>query len=177
MFIFSLGTVPLMLGLGFGVSALGKKFTGKVMNVGAVLVVVLGLAMLSQGGALSGLILPKEILTSSDNSAAGKEQGADDTDIQIIDGKQVINSTLLPGSYPNITVQTNTPVKWTINAPTGSINGCNYKMLISEYSIEYDFQEGENVIEFTPTESGTYPYSCWMGMIRGNIVVTDSSET
>ncbi|WP_333676909.1 urease accessory protein UreH domain-containing protein [Muricomes intestini] len=177
MFIFSLGTVPLMLGLGFGVSALGKKFTGKVMNVGAVLVVVLGLAMLSQGGALSGLILPKEIPASSDNSAAGKEQGADDTDIQIIDGKQVINSTLLPGSYPNITVQTNTPVKWTINAPTGSINGCNYKMLISEYSIEYDFQEGENVIEFTPTESGTYPYSCWMGMIRGNIVVTDSSET
>lgn len=177
MFIFSLGTVPLMLGLGFGVSALGKKFTRKVMNVGAVLVVVLGLAMLSQGGALSGLILPKEIPASSDNSAAGKEQGADDTDIQIIDGKQVINSTLLPGSYPNITVQTNTPVKWTINAPTGSINGCNYKMLISEYSIEYDFQEGENVIEFTPTESGTYPYSCWMGMIRGNIVVTDSSET
>lgn len=53
MFLFSLGTVPLMLGLGSIVSALGKKFTQKVMSVGAVLVVVLGLAMLSQGGSLS----------------------------------------------------------------------------------------------------------------------------
>ena len=54
MFLFSLGTVPLMLGLGSIVSALGKKFTDKAMTVGAVLVVVLGLAMLSQGGSLSG---------------------------------------------------------------------------------------------------------------------------
>jgi sulfite exporter TauE/SafE len=32
MFLFSLGTVPLMLGLGSIVSALGRKFTQKVMN-------------------------------------------------------------------------------------------------------------------------------------------------
>ena len=142
---------------------------------GAVLVVVLGLAMLSQGATLSGLILPKEIPASSDTPAAGKEQGADNTDIQIIDGKQAVNSALLPGGYPDITVQVNTPVKWTIDA-AGSINGCNYRMLIPEYSIEYDFQEGENIIEFTPTETGTFPYSCWMGMIRGNIIVTDNNE-
>lgn len=176
MFLFSLGTVPLMLGLGFGVSALGKKFTGKVMNVGAVLVVVLGLAMLSQGATLSGLILPKEIPASSDNAAASEEEPAGDTGIQIIDGKQVVNSTLLPGGYPDITVRVNTPVKWTIDAPAGSINGCNYRMLLPEYSIEYDFQEGENIIEFTPAETGTFPYSCWMGMIRGNIIVTDNNE-
>lgn len=54
MFLFSLGTVPLMLGLGSIVSALGRRFANQVMTVGAVLVVVLGLAMLSQGGALSG---------------------------------------------------------------------------------------------------------------------------
>lgn len=38
MFLFSLGTVPLMLGLGSIISALGKKFSQKVMSVGAVLV-------------------------------------------------------------------------------------------------------------------------------------------
>jgi len=58
MFLFSIGTVPLMFGLGSIVSALGKKFTQKIMSVGAILVVVLGLAMLSQGGSLSGLLLP-----------------------------------------------------------------------------------------------------------------------
>lgn len=44
MFMFSLGTIPLMLGLGSLVSALGKKYTRIVMQIGAILVVVLGLA-------------------------------------------------------------------------------------------------------------------------------------
>ncbi len=55
MLMFSLGTVPLMLGLGSVVSLLGRKFTNQVMKVGAVLVVVLGLAMLTQGSALAGI--------------------------------------------------------------------------------------------------------------------------
>ena len=61
MFLVRLGTVPLMLGLGSIVSLLGKKFTDQVIRVGAILVVVLGLSMLSQGGALSGW-LPSELL-------------------------------------------------------------------------------------------------------------------
>lgn len=43
MLAFSLGTVPLMLGLGSFVAMLGKRFSSKVMETGAVLVVVLGL--------------------------------------------------------------------------------------------------------------------------------------
>lgn len=62
MFLFSLGTVPLMLGLGSVVSAIGRKFADKVMTAGAVLVVVLGLAMLSQGGSLSGWLPPDLLL-------------------------------------------------------------------------------------------------------------------
>lgn len=50
MFLFSLGTVPLILGLGSLVAALGKKFSKAVNHAGAILVAVLGLAMLSQGG-------------------------------------------------------------------------------------------------------------------------------
>ena len=157
MLMFSLGTVPLMLGLGSLVSALGRKFARSVMSVGAVLVVVLGLAMLTQGGSLAGLRLPFS--------------GTDGAKAQMVDGMQVVNSTLAPGQYPTITVQAGIPVKWTIDAPSGSINGCNYKMIIQEYGMEYAFQEGENVIEFTPLEEGTIPYSCWMGMIRGSIIV------
>ena len=33
--------------------------------------------------------------------------------------------------------------------------------------------EGDTVIEFTPTSSGTFPFSCWMGMIRSKITVVD----
>lgn len=161
MFLFALGTVPLMLGLGSIVTALGKKFTDKVMTVGAILVVVLGLAMLSQGGALTGWF-PSNFF---------QEQSVPKTETEITEGVQVINSTLSYRSYPNITVQAGVPVKWIIDAPEGSITGCNYKMLIPDYGIEYTFHTGENVIEFTPTEEGTISYSCWMGMIYGSIGV------
>jgi hypothetical protein len=32
---------------------------------------------------------------------------------------------------------------------------------------------GDNVVEFTPTRSGAFLYTCWMGMIRGRITVVD----
>lgn len=218
MLAFSLGTVPLMLGLGSLVSALGKKFTDQVMNIGAVLVVVLGLAMLSQGGALSGWLSAEWLLVLfiafgvigllfslpakrgplkhvakmaglaiavaafvswhyqgsllPGDTAAAAETDADAA-AEVTDGVQVVNSTLVIGRYPDITVQVGVPVRWIIDAPAGSINACNHKMIIQEYGIEYTFQTGENVIEFTPAETGTVRYTCWMGMIQGNIFVVD----
>lgn len=163
MFLFSLGTVPLMLGLGSIISALGQKFTTKVMNVGAVLVVVLGLAMLSQGGSLSGL---------SGVGAVAKNTTTD-SGTSLVTGQQLVNSTLSARRYPNITVEVGTPLKWVIDAPGGSINGCNNRMLIQEYGIEHTFNTGENIIEFTPSKVGTIQYSCWMGMIQGTITVTE----
>ena len=211
MFMFSLGTVPLMLGLGSIVSLLGKKFTDQVMRVGAILVVVLGLSMLSQGGALSGW-LPSElllylivacaiagVLISLPNRKRWMRYAAyaaslivilgaftlwninqttekrAEGEVQMVDGVQIVHSTLYSGSYPDITVREGIPVRWTIEAPEGSINGCNYRMLIQDYGIEHTFDRGENVIEFIPEKAGTVRYSCWMGMIHGNIYVADDA--
>ena len=88
---------------------------------------------------------------------------------------QIVHSTLSSGRYPDITVQEGIPVRWTIEAPEGSINGCNYRMLIQDYGIEHTFDSGENVIEFIPEKAGTVRYSCWMGMIHGNIYVGDDA--
>lgn len=166
MLLFSLGTVPLVFGLGTLGSALGRKFTHKAMAVGAVLVMVLGLSMLSQGWSLSGITLPSlpSLIASQTQESGGQAV--------IEDGVQLVDSTLSSGTYPDITVQAGMPVKWTITAPDGSINGCNNRMLIPTFNLEHRFQTGENVIEFTPTETGTYSYSCWMGMIHGTIRVT-----
>lgn len=166
MFLFSLGTVPLMFGLGALSSALGKKFTHKIMTIGAVLVVVLGLSMFSQGWNLSGFTLPSQIIGD-----AGNVQSID-TGGTVENGVQIINSTLSSGKYPNITVKAGMPVKWIINAPDGSINGCNNRMIIQEYGIEYSFKKGENIIEFTPSKAGKIRYTCWMGMISGTITVS-----
>ena len=163
MLCFSLGTVPLMLGFGSAVSMLGKRFTRQVLKAGAILVVVMGLSMMVQGGTLSGL-----------NSKATGTLMAENTDVdkKNTDEIQYITSTLQPGrSYPDITVKAGEPVKWTVEAPDGSVNGCNYKIIQQDLGIEYVFDEGENVIEFTPEKAGTYTYTCWMGMITGKIYV------
>ena len=167
MFLFSLGTVPLMFGLGALSTVLSKKFTHKVMTVGAVLVVVLGLSMFSQGWSLSGLKLPVVF-------AQGTSTRSGATDVKIEDGVQIVNSILSSGRYPDITVQAGMPVKWVIDVPQGSINGCNNRMIIQEYGVEYQFKTGENIIEFTPKEAGTFQYSCWMGMIRSTITVVEA---
>lgn len=170
MFLFSLGTVPLMFGLGALSSVLSKKFNRKMMTIGAMLVVILGLSMFSQGWNLSGFMLPGELIGST-----GNEQNSG-TSVKIENGVQIVNSTLSSGRYPNITVKVGMPVKWIINAPKGSINGCNYKIFIQEYDIEYSFEEGENVIEFTPSKTGKFQYTCWMGMIRATISVVEEDE-
>jgi len=84
---------------------------------------------------------------------------------------QIVNSTLLRNRYPAITVQQGIPVRWIINAPPGSINSCNNRMIIREYGINHTFKQGDNVIEFIPQKTGKFPYSCWMGMIRSSITV------
>ena len=181
MFLFSLGTVPLMFGLGALSTALGKKFTSRVMTAGAVLVVVLGMSMFSQGISLAGIQTP-DLLSFSGTGGSGSDSGneagggsGESKNVKIEDGVQVVNSTLSPGKYPNITVQAGVPVKWVIDAPKGSINGCNNRMLIRDLDIEYSFKTGENVIEFTPEKTGKIRYSCWMGMIRGTINVTEDA--
>ncbi len=174
MFLFSIGTVPLMFFLGALSTVLSKKFSSRVMTAGAVLVVVLGLSMFTQGVSLAG-INPSAILPGLDGISGNQQESSDQ--IKIEDGVQVINSTLSPGRYPNIKVQAGIPVKWIIDAPAGSINGCNNRMIIRAYGIEYSFHTGENVVEFTPDKTGKIPYSCWMGMIRGSINVTKEGET
>lgn len=215
MLFFSLGTVPLMLGFGSIVAKLGQKFTKTIMMVGSLLVVVLGLAMLSQGGSLTGfkflspvilasvilaLIFAGVVCSLSVNARALKillrisacclvvavgvfafwinnKSFIDSSyDVSVIEGdRQTVTSTLASGTYPNLSVTKDIPVEWIILADEGSINGCNYKIIIPEYGIEYVFHTGENIIEFTPTDSGLFKYSCWMGMIYGNIQVTPTN--
>lgn len=205
MFLFSLGTVPLMLGLGTLVATLGQRFAKSVMTVGAVLVVVLGLAMLSQGGSISGImsqeaifkiviilstvgivsLIPferkwKKVALTTGTAAVIislllflSPTTQAESKVEIIDGKQMISSTLSANTYPSITVKKDAPVKWSIYAQEENINGCNNRIFIDEYGIEYTFKPGDNLIEFIPTKTGTFQYSCWMGMIRATINVVE----
>jgi sulfite exporter TauE/SafE/copper chaperone CopZ len=176
MFLFSAGTVPLMFALGAASSVLSGKFTARVMKAGALLVAALGLTMFEGGWSLGGLPDPFDKIAAA-FEAPGAAAASPAALPPIVDGVQMVNSTLSAGRYPAIAVQAGIPVRWTINAPQGSVNGCNNRMIIREYGIEHRFTTGDNVIEFTPERVGSVPYSCWMGMIRSRItVVAEGAE-
>ncbi len=164
MFLFSLGTVPLMFGFGAISSVLSGKLTQKMLKVSAMLVMVLGIVMVNRGLALSGI----DIVYASSGSG----------NIARIEGDvQVVSTKLESGRYSPIVVQQGIPVQWTIRAGEKDLNGCNNPVTIPEYDIQKKLVPGDNIIEFTPEKEGNITYSCWMGMIRSNIkVVSDISE-
>jgi plastocyanin domain-containing protein len=180
MFLFSMGTVPLMFGIGALGGLLSRRFTVRVMRAGAILVTVMGMTMFTYGWGLSGFSFGFiDRAVAAINPFASKAIGTGNAAFTpvIENGVQIVNSTLSGGRYPAITVQQGIPVKWTINAPQGSINGCNNRMIIREYKVEYRFKPGENIIEFTPDKAGRFSYSCWMGMIRSSITVVEEGQS
>ncbi len=165
MFFFSLGTIPLMLFLGSIFSVLGKKYMNAVMKTGAVIVVVISLSMMSQGFALGAFSSKGE-----NKEVVAEKQGAN---IVIEDGKQIVKSTLNPYRYPTITVKKDLPVHWEIEASEKALTGCNYRMIFRDFGFMYEMGYGKNVIEFTAEKTGSFQYTCWMGMVRGVIKVVD----
>lgn len=160
MFMFSLGTVPLMFGLGAASSFLSGKFTHKMMKVSAVLVMVLGFIMVNRGLSLSGVSVASALTKGGASNVA-----------QIQGDVQVVTTSLEANSYAPITVQKGIPVKWDIKADSKNINGCNETIVIPKYNIQKTLVPGDNIIEFTPDEEGRITYTCWMGMISSNIQV------
>lgn len=165
MFVFSVGTVPLMFGLGALSSMLSNKFTAKMMQVSAVLVIVLGFAMFQTGMTVSGIQLPS--LAIGDLLQIGDRSFANESVIK--DGIQTVESEVYSGRYEPISVKADVPVKWNIHVGPGQLTGCNNRIIINSLSIQ--LEEGNNFVEFTPTKTGEISFSCWMGMIRSYINV------
>ncbi len=162
MFMFSLGTVPLMYLFGKLGDLKNKAFMNKFMKASAILVLFLGITMSNRGLAILGVDFTSGL---SNNPAS--------LSAEIINNENIITVDLEPRSYPDIVVKKDIPVKLIINATQNSLNGCNNEIIINEYGIQQKLFVGENVIEFTPTEVGNFRYSCWMGMIRATITVIE----
>jgi sulfite exporter TauE/SafE/copper chaperone CopZ len=163
MLAFSAGTLPLMFGLSALSSILSKKFTRGMMTVGAAMVVIMGVAMFGNGMSLTGISFMQ-------GSGSSVHIASD----QIKDGIQLVKTELKSGRYEPIKVQVGIPVRWTIHAEPGTINGCNDRIVIPEYNrLQKKLSIGDNIVEFTPTRTGTFTYACWMGMIRGKITVVE----
>ena len=94
----------------------------------------------------------------------------------LVNGVQEINMQVDASGYsPNsFVLKKGVPVKW--NLQVTQLTGCNNPIIVPEYNINVKLKQGLNVIEFTPDKTGTIGFSCWMGMIRGTFIVTETGE-
>lgn len=191
MFIFSLGTVPLMLVFGLTATLLPRKFVPVMVKASAVLVMFLGVVTLARAATLAGIALPT-IPESPFSAFYTKDSGArnalgsagtnaDAVNLGLIQatvagGKQTVLTEFKDGQYVPFAVQAGLPLTWTIRIAADDINGCNNEIIIPAYNIRKQLESGDNVIEFTPSKAGRISYSCWMGMIRSSITVADSLD-
>lgn len=161
MFFFSLGTVPLMLGLGVFLSKMSVYSRTLVHKIGGALIIILGLNMTISGMATVGV----NFNFSFDQTPR--------IEAEVVDGIQLVEFDLERRRYEDIVVKVGMPVKLIINANQGTLNGCNKTLLLNEFGIREDLTIGQNEISFIPSKTGTFTYSCWMGMIRNSIKVID----
>ncbi len=94
-------------------------------------------------------------------------------DFKYENGVQVIEFDLSSRGYPTININAKEPVRLVINVDEDDLYSCNFRLISQELGIQYQFEEGQNIIEFTIDEPGQYYYSCWMGMLGAYINVYD----
>jgi len=167
---FGLGTLPLMIGFGSFASAVSHKITKNILKVSAIIVLILGLIMLNNGLTLTGSSLSYNSLKTN---LVGSSDGSDSI---INNGVQEINMQVDSSGYSpsSFVLKKGIPVKWNINVK--QLTGCNNPIIVPEYNLNIKLKQGMNVIEFTPDKTGTVSFSCWMGMLKGTFIITETGQ-
>jgi len=162
MAIFALGTAPAIIFIGSLRGLLKSTFYQYFMKTVAVGVLILGVYYASNFLSIYGI----NIGFSQNINRIG-------TNVTIENGKQIINMDVISGGYsPNqFTIKKGIPVRWVISGK--NIFGCQGYFVVPTLNISKALNEGENIIEFTPKETGFINFSCGMGMYRGRIEVVD----
>ncbi len=160
---FAIGTAPALLGIGGLTSVIKGAVARRFYAVVGLAVLIFGVLNVSNGLALAGF----------DPGAAQLKRPAASAEVQ--DGVQIVRMTQKAGGYtPNVfTVKKGVPVRWIITSE--SEFSCAASIVMPSQNISRRLTRGENVIEFTPTQTGSIPFSCAMGMYRGVFNVTDGT--
>jgi len=162
MAIFAVGTAPAIIFIGSLKNLLKSSFYQYFIKTVAVGVLILGVYYASNFLSIYGI-----------NVGFNQNIKGEGTNVNVENGKQIINMDVISGGYsPNqFNIKKGIPVKWVINGK--NVFGCQGYFVVPSLNISKALNEGENIIEFTPTETGTIGFSCGMGMYRGQIKIID----
>lgn len=162
MFLFGIGTVPLMLFMGVVVNFVKGRGRILVNKISTVLMFILAVLMLNRGFLTLNIDILRQFHTKEDYKKA-----------ILKDKYQEIWFDLDYDHYEDIVLQKDIPVKMIIHIDKNKLTGCNNEIVMKEFGIDQKLKVGDNVIEFTPKKKGNYTYTCYMNMIKNNIKVID----
>ncbi len=177
MFLFALGTLPGLLTIGLSSAKFSHKpgLSNRFLKVAGIL--VLFFAIYNINFQLNVLNLPNfsNLKLNSGGAASAAVKGLP----PIVNGKQVIKMDASSRGYsPNyLKVKVGVPVRWEITDKGTS--GCTNAIISkSLFDGQIKLTPGQvSVKEFTPSKTGKYKFSCWMGMVSGVIEVVDPARS
>lgn len=168
MFVYSLGTTPLLLGFGGIISKLSQAKIKNMVKISGIIVIILGIVMLNRGlvnfgfGA-NAFFSEIDYVSSNKNLDQNKYQ-------------EVEMAVTYRGYVPNVIyLKKDIPVRWIIKGE--QVSGCTDEIQVPEYGIKQPLQKGKDVVvEFTPTKTGEIKFHCWMKMVWGKFIVTEDEN-
>lgn len=169
MLAFSLGTLPALMSL----SALSSFLKGATQRYffrfAGVVVILLGLANIGNGLSLAGTNISLNTILAKNTSQSRTAANL----APIESNKQVISMKVVELEYQpaQFTVRQGVPVEWRIDGSQTS--GCASVLTASGLNITVSLpRSGEKVVNFTPEKTGTFPFSCPMGMTTRGASIT-----
>ena len=176
LFIFALGTLPVMLIFGYMTSMITANTTRKLLKTSGIIILVLGAFMLNRSLLISGSGYDFNSIRSKTSQVIQTHfiswQHRADAVSQIQNGYQVIYMEAGNKYEPDeFSLKKNIPVKWVINVK--DLTYCNKQIIVPSLALTINLHKGLQIVEFKPEKSGIISWSCHMGMIPGTFIVKD----
>jgi sulfite exporter TauE/SafE/copper chaperone CopZ len=164
--VFALGTLPGLLSIGGLASIVKGAFARKFFKFAGLVVIAFAIFNISNGISLAGWNF---------SYSQPENININDPNVTLENGVQVVKMKETGRGYePNsFTIKKDLPVKWIIDAQAPY--SCASSLMLPKYNIRKNLVAGENIIEFTPSETGSIKFSCSMGMYTGTFNIVDEN--
>ncbi len=163
---FALGTLPWLLSLGFVSAILKWAWLKRFFVFTGVIVLGLSIFNIRNGYTLLSLWIPvtqKDVPKDPVNTTPSENTNT--LEVQEIHMIQKWN-----GYEPNsLKIQAGKKIRWIIDSTNPY--SCASQIMVPGLGISEQLKGWENIIEFVAPASGEVPFSCSMGMYRGNFIV------
>jgi plastocyanin len=174
--LFAVGTLPVLFTAGITASWTRQHKVAIVQKAAGLLVIAFALFTLSSGARLfgfTGRITPGTTVTTPPVTTPPVTTPPVTTPPDTPPTSQRIEMHIKYSGFEPAVLHVKKGASVTFAVFGDEVTGCTNRIIIPSLNISKDISPGENLITFTPTAAGNIPYSCWMGMVHGTIVVDD----